>query len=62
MGISFSLDITTTPSPLRLADSAITDISPTDCPKRFVTETRTDGLCGLIADGLIRLTITGTGF
>ena len=60
--INFCLDMTTAPSSLRLADSAITDISPTGCPKRLVTETSTDGFCALIAGGLTRVTTTGTAF
>jgi hypothetical protein len=61
-GVSFCFDITTTPSSLRLADSAITDSSPTGCPKRFVIETSTVGFCELIADGLIRVTTIGIEF
>jgi hypothetical protein len=61
-GISFCFDITTAPSSLRLADSAVTVISPTGCPKRLVTETSTDGFCELIDNELTRETTTGTGF
>jgi len=56
------LDITTTPSSLRLADSATTDTSPIGCPRRFDIETSTDGFCGLIANGLTRVTTIGTEF
>ncbi len=60
--INFCFDITITPSSLRLADSATTDISPTGCPRRLETETSTEGFCRLTANGLIRVTTTGTEF
>jgi len=60
--INFVLEMTTTPSSLRLADSAVTDISPTGWPRRFETEISTDGLWGLTAAGLTRVTATGTVF
>jgi hypothetical protein len=54
--------MTTAPSSLRLADSATTVSSPTDLPKRLLTETKTVGFCALTDDELKRLTTTGTAF
>jgi len=62
LGVNFCFDITTTPSSLRLAESAVTVISPTGCPNRFVTEISTDGFCALTADELTRVTTTGIEF
>lgn len=61
-GVSLCFDITTAPSSLRLADSAVTIISPTGCPKRFVTDTRTDGFCAFTDDELTRETTIGIEF
>lgn len=59
---SFCLEMTTTPSSLRLADSATTDTSPTGCPNKLLIETSTEGFCGVIVNGLARVTTTGTAF
>ena len=61
-GLSRCLEMTTAPSSFRLADSATTVISPTGFPKRFVTETKTDGFWALTEAELIRVTTTGTEF